>query len=135
MNIVAQSDDGLWGIITGADFNRISQTLIIGRSKTRHTSTDALAAPYDPGLVNPVGPGSVADFVKIRLSDIGVPARPLSLNPADYRDKNAPKFIPNYPHKCHVCGGKMLILFSSTEHEGGTCPGPPKREVSLRKRR
>lgn len=127
ITILEQSSDGVWGVIVAKDFPGN-----IGRSKTRDDPQDALNATWDAGLTTPVGPGSIQKYIKVRISDLtGAPRPKISLNPGDYANKKGPKFIPDYPHKCAVCGGKMLILFSSQEHEGGKeCPGPQKRKGS-----
>lgn len=131
VNVVAQSDDGLWGVIVAGDLPPG-----IGRSKTRDDPDDALNAAWDPGLTTPVGPGSVQKYIKIRMSDLGAPRPQIVLRPGDYSNPKAGKFIPEYPHKCAVCGGKMLILFSSQEHEGGKpCPGPQEPKITLRRKR
>lgn len=129
-NIIYTSDDGVWGVIVAKDVPPG-----VARSKTRDDAQDALNAPWDPALTTPVGPGSVNKYVKVKLSDLKIPlpAR-INLNPAEYKNKKVGKIIPDYPHTCAVCGGKMLILFSSQEHEGGKpCPGPQKK-ISLRRK-
>ena len=130
MNIIYTSDDGLFGVITGQDFNDLlAQNPNAGRSKTREDAQKALGAPWEPTLTKPIGPGSIADFVKVKISDMpGTGVRPkVILSPGNYTNAKAPKFIPEYPHKCLICGGGVLVLFSSVEHEGGVCPGPKKR--------
>lgn len=125
MNIIYTSNDGLFGVITGADYNilHVNNGIQLGRSKTNKDPQAALNSAWDPNFSQPVGPGSLANFVKVRLSDIPGQARPaVILSPGNYTAKPK-KIISNYPHTCHVCGGKMLILFSSVEHEGGACPG------------
>lgn len=134
MNIIYTSPDGLFGVITGADYNAVfgqQAPNAPARSKTRDDPQKALNATWEPALVKPVGPGSLGDFVKVRLSDLPNqgPRPQVVLSPGNYTNAKAPKFIPQYPHTCHVCGGKMLILFSSVEHEGGACPGAQKKSV------
>lgn len=120
--IHAVSQDGLWGVIEAKDYPPG-----IGRSRTRDTPGDALKAPWEGALVTPVGPGSRNKFVLVRMMDLPgqgkLPVKPGSYIPGSVGGK---KVIPDYPHRCHVCGGRMLILFSSVEHEGGECPGKPK---------
>lgn len=127
------SPDGLWGVIQAKDLPPG-----IARSKTRITIQDAAGAGWDPGNVAPVGPKSQGHFIKVRMSDLGSlagtgGARPqVTLIPGNYANtgKAVKKFIPAYPHTCPTCGGKMLWLFSSHEHEGGKdCPGPPKNTL------
>lgn len=118
--IIESSDDGQWGVVVAGDLPPG-----IARSKTRDTPTDALNAPWDPALTQPVGPGSLQKYVKVRLKDIGVN---IPLSPAAYANgAGKKKFISDYPHTCPVCGGPYLMLFSSMEHPGGKpCPGPEK---------
>lgn len=139
MSVIWTSPDGLWGVIKAKDL-----PLGVARSKTRDDPTAAETAPWDPGLLAPVGPGSLNKYVKVRLSDLpnqlGGTTRPtIVLRPGDYANGSVTKrgkFIPEFPHTCPLCGGKMLVLFSSTEHEGGVCPGPPKAmDVYLSKRK
>lgn len=125
MSILWTSPDGLWGVIEAKDLPPG-----VARSKTRDDEQDAQNAPWDPGLTTPVGPGSIHKFVKVRISDLphlqSGPKPTIVLKPGNYANKPAQKFIPEYPHTCPVCGGKMLMLFSSQEHEGRKpCPGPP----------
>jgi hypothetical protein len=126
--IHATTPDGLWGVIQAKDLPPG-----IARSKTRDNAADALTAPWDPAQVAPVGPKSQNHFVKVKLSDLPPnffngqpPVRPqVVLRPGDYANPKVGKYIPEYPHTCNVCGGKMLWLFSSQEHEGKMpCPGP-----------
>lgn len=129
------SSDGLFGVITAKDMPPG-----IGRSRTRDTEIDAANAPWEAGLTHQVGPGSRNKFIKVRLADLGVPVQhnPTTggggtlgpalldtLKPKNYAQPGK-KFIPDYPHTCTVCGGRMLQLFTSQEHEGGVCPGPKK---------
>lgn len=112
--IILRSDDGEEVIVKAKDL----PPSFTGRSLTFKSPIDALldGAIMDELADKPPGPKSQEHFVKVRLRDIygGVP-------------KTAPtKRIPDYPHKCAVCGGRMLILFTSQEHEGGVCPGPQK---------
>lgn len=118
----ATSQDGRWSVIEAKDF-----TPGIGRSRTRDTPGDALKATWDPALITPVGPGSMNKFVLVRTMDLpGQGKLPVASSGYIPGTVKGSRHIPDYPHRCHVCGGKMLILFSSVEHEGGECPGPVK---------
>lgn len=130
-------DDGTWAVIEAGDLPLTG----IPRSKTNDTVADAIKSnSWDPALTTLPGPKSRKHFVKIKITDIppGTPITTANLqaaNPAIPVRKAMPitptnykgKIIPDYPHPCHVCGGRQLILFSSTEHEGGSCPGPQKK--------
>lgn len=119
-------DDGTWAVIEAKDLPPGCP-----RSKTNDTVGDAVkSTSWNPALTHVPGPGSLNKFVKVRLADLTgahqyqTPDRVVELKPANFKGRK----IPDYPHTCHVCGGKMLVLFSSTEHEGGTCPGAPKKK-------
>jgi hypothetical protein len=131
------SPDGLWGVIEAGDFPADGTR---ARSKTRDTITDASTAPWDPALVIPVGAGSRSKFIKVKIADlpqdIGDAIDAIKkLKPANYARPGA-KFIPEYPHICPTCGGRMIQLFTSQEHEGGAeCPGRKgMKEEKKRKR-
>lgn len=134
MSIQWTSPDGLWGIIQAKDLPPD-----IARSKTRSTIAEAENAAWDPGNVAPVGPKSQNDYVKVRISDLpqgypgAKPGRPqVVLSPGNYTSGKK-KFIPDYPHVCPTCGGKMLWLFTTQEHEGGkSCPGSQKPQRRAR---
>ena len=129
--IVEQSDDGIWGVVVAG-----SLPPGVARSKTRDDPKDALTAPWDPALTAPVGPNSIHKFVKVKMSDLGLARPRILLRPGDYANKKVGKFIPDYPHTCLICGGPIVILFSSQEHEGGKpCPGSGKPAVTLKRRR
>lgn len=118
MIIHAVSQDGLWSVIEAVDFPPG-----IGRSRSRKTPGEALKAQWEPTLTTPVGPGSLHDFVLVRSMDIAMLQAQRTRIMVKARDFGGGKVIPDYPHKCHVCGGRTLELFSSVEHEGGACPG------------
>lgn len=124
------SDDGLWAVIP---VSRLPPGC--PRSKTRDTPLDAADATWDAGIPSTPGPKSAAKFVKVRVTDVmrgwgGRPPQQVVLRPSNFAASNR-RVIPNYPGKCGVCGGGILVLFTSVEHEGGACPGAaaaaPKR--------
>lgn len=124
-------DDGTWGVIEAKDLPPGCP-----RSKTNKTVGDAVkSTSWDPGLTTAPGPKSANDFVKVRLADLATKAP----GPLAYRGVvSKPKVVVDdppekkYPHKCPTCGGRMLILFTSIEHEGGECPGPQKPKMRWR---
>lgn len=132
------SNDGLWGAISGSDYNSVHPAP--GRSKTGDTPQKAMKNTWDPGFNAAIGPGSVGKYVKVRLSDLpGHVAPPIkvSISPSTYGTRSKSdrqRHIPDYPHTCNLCGGKMLWLFTSQEHEGGVeCPAIVKaREAEER---
>ena len=118
------SDDGLWGVIEASALPRDCP-----RSKTRDTPLEAAEAIWDAGMTSRPGPASQHKFVKVRIADIrGGPAPQIVLRPSAYGPAPAKRHIPDYPGKCSLCGGGILVLFTSTEHEGGACPGPRAKE-------
>ncbi len=127
VNVIYETDDGQFGVVVAGDVPPG-----IARSKTRDDPQDALTAPWDPALTNPVGPGSVNKFVKVKLSDLPGRNR-IPLDPRHFQNGKK-KIIPDYPHTCPVCGGPYLMLFSSYEHPGGKpCPGPGAQKKVGRK--
>lgn len=124
--LVWVSDDSAYAVIVAADH-------VAGcpRSKTRDTWQAASEADLigGPGAVplGKIGPGSMAKYILVPLLEH---MRGMSKGKAPAKAAT-PDGPGDYPHKCGVCGGKMVILFSSTEHEGGACPGEAKR-VSAR---
>jgi hypothetical protein len=123
-------DDGTFGVIKASDLPPNCP-----RSQTNDTVGDAVkSTSWDPARVQPPGPKSAGKYVKVMLRDLpkwqaapGWGSVPQELKPSNFGGQGSKKFIPDYPHRCHVCGGRMLILFSSVEHEGGACPGAPKK--------
>lgn len=133
MNVHATSQDGLWSVLEGIDYPPG-----IGRSKTCPSPGDALKAQWEPNLITAPGPKSLlGKYVLVRTMDltvglggIGRVVSPKSYIPGTIAGR---KHIPDYPHKCLVCGGNIVILFSSSEHEGGVCPGPsPKPRLTAK---
>jgi hypothetical protein len=122
------------------------------RSKTRDTIPAVLAAPIDPGLVTPPGPGQAYKFVKVVLKDllanpVQLPAAPkpqmptrLPVSPDQFRPvtpkvAQSGKFkgtvIPDFPHTCAACGGPYYQGMFDSVHPtpDGRCPkGAPKRK-------
>lgn len=120
-------DDGEWAVIEGKDWRPG-----LARSKTNDTLADAVKSnSWDPSMANvPIGPKSLNKLIKVKLVELKQAVARLqvtALRPSNFGGSSTKKSIPDYPHTCLVCGGKTLILFSSTEHEGGVCPGPKKR--------
>jgi hypothetical protein len=128
---VSQDPNGEWAIIQAADLPPGCP-----RSKTRDDPDDAMKANWEPGLTAAPGAGSIHKYVKVKRLHLpwekpypGQTIKPgdIGLDPAKFAPgRPKTKQIADYPHKCHVCGGRTLQLFSSVEHEGGKCPGPPK---------
>lgn len=117
-------DDGTYGVW---EANAVHP--YVPRSKTRKDMKDAVKVdPSEITLRPPVGPGSINDLVKVRLADF-IPrgAAPVAAPP-----KHKEPYEVRWPHICTVCGGRMLNLFSSSDHpdengeKGGKCPGPKK---------
>ena len=115
VKIWATSQDGLWSVISSSDYKGG-----IGRSKTRPTPGQALKADWLMALVTPPGITAGFRFIKVRTMDL---TGTTGLRPSTYTTKKGKRVIPPYPHRCNLCGGNTLELFSSVEHEGGTCPG------------
>jgi hypothetical protein len=134
-------DDGHWAVIEAKDWHPGTP-----RTKTNETVGDAVKSQsYDVQLSNvPIGPKSRAKFVKVLMTDLPAlaaagalsataPVAPMALRPSNYGGTSSKRSIPDYPQKCMICGGGILVLFSSVEHEGGTCPGrAAKMSRSLR---
>lgn len=137
------SSDGLWGAISGADYMSLPAGTV-PRTKTGDTPGKAMKNTWDPANTAPIGPGSIGKYVKVRLSDIPGHAPPpikINISTQNYGSRvgDGPgpiksRHIPEYPHVCNLCGGKMLWLFTSQEHEGGKeCPAIVKaREAEAR---
>lgn len=137
------SSDGLWGAITGQDYMSLPPNTV-GRTKTGDTPQKAMKNTWDPANTAPIGPGSLGKYVKVRLGDLpGHAPPPIKINIStqnygsrvgDGPGKIKSRHIPEYPHTCNLCGGKMLWLFTSQEHEGGKeCPAIVKaREAEER---
>lgn len=133
ITIHATDQNNVWGVIEAKDYPPG-----IGRSRTRDTPGDALKANWEGTLVTRPGPGSTNKFVKVRLMDLpgyGKASSTKSIGEVlNSRAFGGGKVISDYPHTCPVCGGRMLILYSSVEHEGGECPGPaPKAKDNFLK--
>lgn len=125
----------------------------MGRSKSRKTLPDALAAQIDTNLQTGVGAGSASDLVKVYLADLlarpvgapvkvaPVPTGRLAHSPDVFR---APPpsiaksgtykgmVIPDFPHQCSACGGRMYQGMINSVHDtpDGRCPkesGNPKK--------
>lgn len=129
-------EDGTWAIIEAKDWPPG-----IGRSKTRDTVPDAIAATWEAGLGNiAIGPQSIraSKLVKVKLGDfLNVPPPSLSpgplggLSPKAFQDPATPvappspmmpkpwkgKDIPEYPHVCPNCGGRTVHMPSGHIHE------------------
>lgn len=144
-------EDGLVAIIYAKDFPANSG---MGRSKTRKTPAEALNAAIDDQLVTAPGAGSAHDFIKVKLADLL--ARPLTkpvatvmprlpVDPSQFKPV-VPKIaqsgtykgqiIPDFPHDCTKCGGKMYQGMYSSVHPtpDGRCPADSKPEAPKRRR-
>jgi hypothetical protein len=123
-------EDGHIAIIFAKDFPANSG---MGRSKTRDTVAEAIKATVDDQLQSPVGGGSMGKFVKVWLKELL--ARPvvvpgggpkvmarLPIDPSQF--KPVSPVIPDFPHDCIRCGGKMYQGMFSNVHPtpDGKCP-------------
>ncbi len=120
-------DDGTFGVWEAKDVHPS-----VPRSKTRKSFQDAIKAdPVEITFRPPVGAGSITDCIKVRLTDF-VPRSLTGAPTAPAAPKHKEPFEVRWPHICTVCGGRMLNLFSSSDHpdengeKGGKCPGPKK---------
>ena len=134
---VSQDPNGEWAVVQAADLPPNCP-----RSKTRDTPQDAMSANWEPGLTSAPGAGSIHKYVKVKRLHLpwerpypGQTIKPgdIGLDPSQFHKAPKGKPIQDYPHRCHVCGGRTLELFSSVEHEGGKCPGPkrPVKKVAV----
>lgn len=133
-------EDGQVAVIYAKDFPANTG---MGRSKTRGSLQDVLAAPIDDQLVTAPGKNSGFDLIKVWLKDIL--ARPiqapgaqkvvgrLPIDPKHYLPQTpvvakSGKFkgqvIPDFPHDCAACGGKCYQGMFSNVHDtpDGRCP-------------
>lgn len=142
-------EDGQSAIIFAGDFPANTG---MGRSKTRKTLPDAIAAPIDPALVTGAGAGSKGDLIKVWLAELlqrpvgGVqglqappvgrlPSSPRNLDPTPPRIAKSGSYkgmvIPDFPHTCTACGGKYYQGMFDAVHPtpDGKCPkgGEKKR--------
>lgn len=146
-------EDGHIAIIYARDFPANSG---MGRSKTRDDVADAIKATVDDQLQTPVGAGSMGKFVKVWLKDLL--ARPvvvpgggpkvlprLPIDPSQFRPVNPVvaksgsykgQIIPDFPHDCMRCGGKMYQGMFSNVHPtpDGRCPAEDKKMEKVRRR-
>jgi len=113
-------EDTMFGVIEAGELT----TPDCPRSKTFSSLKDAMACPPGDVVVRPVlpGPKSRMNYVKVDKA-VYMLYRSGALNGAV-----TPAAVPEnkYPHKCPTCGGNMLVLFSTIDHEGGKCPGKQK---------
>lgn len=134
-------EDGQIAIIFAGDFPANTG---MGRSKSRKTLPDALTQQVDPGLTTAVGAGSRADLIKVFLAELlarpvgsqgaVVQAPPVGRLPNGPTTFSPPKIaktgsfrgmvIPDFPHTCAACGGKMYQGMVQSVHDtaDGRCP-------------
>lgn len=146
-------EDGHIAIIYAKDFPANSG---MGRSKTRDDLQDAIKAPVDDQLVTPAGGGSQHKFVKVKLAELlarplvspAMAPKPLHRLPVSPREfmPVSPKIaqsgtykgriIPDFPHKCQLCGGMYYQGAVEAVHPtpDGQCPALSGKGVSARRR-
>lgn len=115
--------DGTFSVVPVKDWMYVRTLGPIGRSLTFTDPQECVAnGTYDATLTKIPGPKSQqAAYVKVLAADFKGP----TIRTGDLLGdppKTKGKYIKPYPHPCPACGGWMLQLFSSTEHEGGVCP-------------
>ncbi len=139
-------EDGHIAIIYAADFPANSG---MGRSKTRDTVAEAIKATVDDQLQTAPGGGSLSKFCKVWLKELL--ARPvvvpgggpkvmarLPIDPSQFKPVNPVvaqsgnykgQIIPDFPHDCPRCGGKMYQGMFSNVHStaDGRCPAEDKK--------
>lgn len=116
-------DDGTYGVWEASIVHPY-----VPRSRTRKYMKDAVQIdPTEITLRPPVGPGSIKGLIKVRLVDF-IPRGETAAPAKTFQEPIEVRF----PHRCTVCGGRTLELFSSVDHAdeqgngGAKCPGPKK---------
>lgn len=117
--ITPNYSDNVWAVIPVSDWVKLPKG--IGRSKTFKDPQECWQkGAFDKAITHSPGTASIASFVKVPMQIIEAFNAQKTVLPPTKGGKG--KVIADYPHKCHACGGRMLQLFTSTEHEGGICP-------------